>query len=177
WLYRMGGYCVVRDHLLRASAALRGVVAIPQRRLRTRRGADAAGRRRPTSDQAADAALYLVAMAGNRRALAPRCRGQLVLRRCDLVEWDFYGRCDPGLARQRRAQWPTNVCVVAALSVPAFQLLAAPPRARGGAVRATDLEQERQRTIRMRSRALVAVLVGLVFLFYAITIVKMAGSR
>jgi len=28
----------------------------------------------------------------------------------------------------------------------------------------------------MRNRALVAVLVGLVFLFYAITIVKMAGS-
>jgi hypothetical protein len=43
-------------------------------------------------------------------------------------------------------------------------------------LRATDLEQERQRTIRMRNRALVAVLVGLVALFYAITIVKMGGS-
>jgi hypothetical protein len=43
-------------------------------------------------------------------------------------------------------------------------------------VRATDLDQERRRTIRMRNRALVAVLVGLVLLFYAITIVKMSGS-
>jgi hypothetical protein len=43
-------------------------------------------------------------------------------------------------------------------------------------LRATDLEQERQRTIRMRNRALVVVLVGLVALFYAITIVKMGGS-
>jgi hypothetical protein len=38
-----------------------------------------------------------------------------------------------------------------------------------------DLEQERQRTIRARNRALVAVLVGLVALFYAITIVRMGG--
>jgi hypothetical protein len=43
-------------------------------------------------------------------------------------------------------------------------------------LRATDLEQERQRTIRLRNRALVAVLVGLALLFYAITIVKMGGS-
>jgi hypothetical protein len=43
-------------------------------------------------------------------------------------------------------------------------------------LRATDLEQERHRTIRMRNRALVVVLVGLVALFYAITIVKMGGS-
>ena len=42
-------------------------------------------------------------------------------------------------------------------------------------MRATDLEQERQRTIRARNRALVAVLVGLVALFYAITIVRMGG--
>jgi hypothetical protein len=38
-----------------------------------------------------------------------------------------------------------------------------------------DLEQERQRTIRARNRALVAVLVALVALFYAITIVRMGG--
>jgi hypothetical protein len=38
-----------------------------------------------------------------------------------------------------------------------------------------DLEQERQRTIRARNRALVAVLVVLVALFYAITIVRMGG--
>jgi hypothetical protein len=38
-----------------------------------------------------------------------------------------------------------------------------------------DLEGERQRTIRARNRALVAVLVGLVALFYAITIVRMGG--
>jgi hypothetical protein len=38
-----------------------------------------------------------------------------------------------------------------------------------------DREQERQRTIRARNRALVAVLVGLVALFYAITIVRMGG--
>jgi hypothetical protein len=37
------------------------------------------------------------------------------------------------------------------------------------------LEQERQRTIRARNRALVAVLVCLVALFYAITIVRMGG--
>ena len=42
-------------------------------------------------------------------------------------------------------------------------------------MRATDLEQERQRTIRARNRALLAVLVGLVALFYAITIVRMGG--
>jgi len=38
-----------------------------------------------------------------------------------------------------------------------------------------ELEQQRQRTIRARNRALVAVLVGLVALFYAITIVRMGG--
>jgi hypothetical protein len=37
------------------------------------------------------------------------------------------------------------------------------------------LEQERQRAIRSRNRALLAVLVGLVALFYAITIVRMGG--
>jgi hypothetical protein len=37
------------------------------------------------------------------------------------------------------------------------------------------LEQERQRTIRARNRALLAVLVGLVALFYAITVVRMGG--
>jgi hypothetical protein len=42
-------------------------------------------------------------------------------------------------------------------------------------LKATDLEQQRQRTIRARNRALVAVLVGLVALFYAITIVRMGG--
>jgi hypothetical protein len=36
-------------------------------------------------------------------------------------------------------------------------------------------EEERQRTIRARNRALVAILVGLVALFYAITIVRMGG--
>jgi len=40
---------------------------------------------------------------------------------------------------------------------------------------AMELEQQRQRTIRARNRALVAVLVGLVALFYAITIVRMGG--
>ncbi|HKM68691.1 MAG TPA: hypothetical protein VJX94_01175 [Stellaceae bacterium] len=40
---------------------------------------------------------------------------------------------------------------------------------------AMDLEQERQRTIRARNRALVAVLVALVALFYAITIARMGG--
>jgi len=38
-----------------------------------------------------------------------------------------------------------------------------------------DPEGERQRTIRARNRALVAVLVGLVALFYAITIVRVGG--
>jgi hypothetical protein len=38
-----------------------------------------------------------------------------------------------------------------------------------------DLERERQRTIRARNRALVVVLVGLVALFYAVTIVRMGG--
>jgi hypothetical protein len=38
-----------------------------------------------------------------------------------------------------------------------------------------DPEQERQQTIRSRNRALVAVLVALVALFYAITIVRMGG--
>jgi len=36
-------------------------------------------------------------------------------------------------------------------------------------------DEERQRTIRARNRALVAVLVSLVALFYAITIVRMGG--
>ena len=38
-----------------------------------------------------------------------------------------------------------------------------------------DLKPERQRTIRARNRALMAVLVALVALFYAITIVRMGG--
>ena len=42
-------------------------------------------------------------------------------------------------------------------------------------MRTTELEQERQRTIRARNRALVVVLVGLVALFYAITIARMGG--
>jgi hypothetical protein len=43
------------------------------------------------------------------------------------------------------------------------------------AVRAMDWEEARQRTIRARNRALVAVLVALVALFYLITIVRMGG--
>jgi hypothetical protein len=39
----------------------------------------------------------------------------------------------------------------------------------------SDAERERQRTIRARNRAVVAVLVALVALFYAITIVRMGG--
>jgi len=38
-----------------------------------------------------------------------------------------------------------------------------------------EFEAERQRTIRARNRALLAILVGLVALFYAITIVRMGG--
>jgi hypothetical protein len=40
---------------------------------------------------------------------------------------------------------------------------------------AIDPEAERQRTIRARNRALVAVLVGLVALFYVIALVRMGG--
>jgi hypothetical protein len=40
---------------------------------------------------------------------------------------------------------------------------------------AMDTERERQRTIRTRNRALLSVLVGLVALFYLITIVRMGG--
>jgi hypothetical protein len=40
---------------------------------------------------------------------------------------------------------------------------------------AMDPEGERQRIVRARNRALVAVLVGLVALFYVITIVRMGG--
>jgi hypothetical protein len=36
-------------------------------------------------------------------------------------------------------------------------------------------EAERHRTIRARNRALVAVLIGLVALFYVVTIVRMGG--
>ena len=43
------------------------------------------------------------------------------------------------------------------------------------ALMAMDAEGERQRTIRARNRALVAVLVALVALFYVITIVRMGG--
>jgi hypothetical protein len=38
-----------------------------------------------------------------------------------------------------------------------------------------DPERDRERTIRARNRALMAVLVALVALFYAITIVRMGG--
>jgi hypothetical protein len=38
-----------------------------------------------------------------------------------------------------------------------------------------DPESDRQRTIRARNRALLAVLVVLVALFYAITVVRMGG--
>jgi len=37
------------------------------------------------------------------------------------------------------------------------------------------MERERERTMRVRNRALVAVLVALVALFYAITIVRMGS--
>lgn len=39
----------------------------------------------------------------------------------------------------------------------------------------TVMESDRGKTIRTRNRALVAVLVALVALFYAITIVRMGG--
>jgi hypothetical protein len=42
-------------------------------------------------------------------------------------------------------------------------------------VTAVDAERERERTIRARNRALVAVLVALVALFYVITLVRMGG--
>jgi hypothetical protein len=42
-------------------------------------------------------------------------------------------------------------------------------------VKAIDWEEARQRTIRARNRALLAVLVSLVALFYLITIVRMGG--
>ena len=42
-------------------------------------------------------------------------------------------------------------------------------------MRAMDWEEARQRTIRTRNRALLAVLVTLVALFYLITIVRMGG--
>jgi len=38
-----------------------------------------------------------------------------------------------------------------------------------------DRERDRKKTIRARNRALVAVLVALVALFYAVTIVRMGG--
>ncbi len=38
-----------------------------------------------------------------------------------------------------------------------------------------DPERDRERTIRTRNRALMAVLVALVALFYAVTIVRMGG--
>jgi hypothetical protein len=37
-------------------------------------------------------------------------------------------------------------------------------------------DEERQRTIRSRNRALLAVLLGLVLLFYIISIVRMSGG-
>jgi hypothetical protein len=37
------------------------------------------------------------------------------------------------------------------------------------------MDRDRERTIRTRNRALVAVLVALVALFYAVTIVRMGG--
>ena len=40
---------------------------------------------------------------------------------------------------------------------------------------AMDADRRRERTMRVRNRALVAVLVALVALFYAITIVRMGG--
>jgi hypothetical protein len=40
---------------------------------------------------------------------------------------------------------------------------------------AIDPERDRERRIRARNRALVAVLVALVALFYAVTIVRMGG--
>ncbi len=40
---------------------------------------------------------------------------------------------------------------------------------------AMDAERQRERTMRARNRALVAVLLALVALFYAITIVRMGG--
>jgi hypothetical protein len=38
-----------------------------------------------------------------------------------------------------------------------------------------ESQRDRERTIRARNRALVAVLVALVALFYAVTIVRMGG--
>jgi hypothetical protein len=43
------------------------------------------------------------------------------------------------------------------------------------AVTVVDSNRDREKTIRARNRALMAVLVALVALFYAITIVRMGG--
>ena len=83
---------------------------------------------------------------------------------------------DPGLSRQQGSQRPPDVCLFAALSVPGLQPAAGGPRRRKLALRAMGIRgRARERTIRARNRALVAVLVGLVALFYAITIVRMGG--
>ncbi len=63
---------VVPDHLLLDPAAFLGAGAVSHRRLRPRRGADAAGRGRSRCDAAADPALYHRAGRGCRRAMATR---------------------------------------------------------------------------------------------------------
>ena len=66
----------VRDHLHLDAAAFLGAVAVPRGRLRARRRADAAGRRRRARDEAPDHSLFARAAAGVAGALCARRRGR-----------------------------------------------------------------------------------------------------
>ncbi len=162
-------------------AAFLGALALSRRGLCQGRRADAAGGRRTASNQASDAALYAGAVAGERGPLGHGCR------RCDVrsrrigVEHPLYRVGDQGLDRRQRAQRAADVRFFAALPAAGLQSAAGRPhRRRHGSRRLAvtamdDPEQERERMIRARNRALVAVLVALVALFYAITIVRIGG--
>jgi protoheme IX farnesyltransferase len=108
-------------------------------------------------------------------ALAPWLLGVAgaLWRRRFVIERHLHGLGHPCVPRSDRSHRAADVRLLAALFVSDLQPLAGRPRERDLALIAAD--RDRQKTIRTRNRALVAVLVALAALFYALTIVRMGG--
>jgi hypothetical protein len=101
-----------------------GAIIVPDRRLRHRRGADVAGRRRSGRNQAPDAALHALAVAGQRGALAARHWRPVLWRRLALVERLIHRLGYPGQPRRHRSQCSPDVRLFAPLSLPHFHSVA-----------------------------------------------------
>src|SRR5689334_5568456 len=171
---RLGIGSAVRDHLLLDPTAFLGAVALPERRIRGGWRPDAAGRRRAARNQAPDAALYVDAVAGDAGAVPARNGGTAIWRRRLRTQHSVHRDFRQSVARGRRGRRTQRAVYVPFLAtVPVSDLRHAargPRRGNGmttrGMITVGDgTMDQRQRRIRARNRALLAVLLALVALF------------